>query len=169
MGTSAAALALAVTAGVSSVEGFVSPPPVGGARSAFLRTGAINARVVSSLADCSMRAKTTPRMSLKPSNADANRSRRLLRWARPGSGREGVLRRVSLPRRAAERDEDGNEEDEEYEYEDGEIEEYGDDDQGLDRWAFTRAYLGQLCTYDTVKLRLTEALHMYLCHGTCCT
>lgn len=73
-------------------------------------------------------------MSLNPSRGS---SRRSVRWSRPGPevGRwqGGVARGFLFPRRAAERDEDEEDgDDDEYEYE--EVEEYNDDDQGLDRW-----------------------------------
>lgn len=122
-----AAAGLAVTA-VGSVSGFVSPPPTAGCqRSSFLRHGPSNARLVPSLPTPG-RAPTAgaaASMSLKP------RKQRFPLWLRPGTAGQGLERGLSLLRgAAAEREDD----EEMYEYEDGEGEEY-DGEEGLDRWA----------------------------------
>lgn len=133
IGASAAALGLVLTTGTGSVDGFVAlPPPAVGARSSALLQRSTNVLAVSSLADCSAHTKATTSMSLKPSNAGASGSARLPRWMLPGAAREGVGRRLSLMRRAAERD-DRDEEDEEDEYEDENMEDYKDE-AGLDRY-----------------------------------
>lgn len=69
-------------------------------------------------------------MSLKPP-----RKQRCPLWLRPGAAGQGLRRGLSLLRgAAAERDDD----EEMYEYEDGEGEEY-DGEEDLDRWALSPA------------------------------
>eukprot|EP00752_Nemacystus_decipiens_P002912 g2710.t1 len=122
-----AAAGVAVTA-VGSVSGFVSPPPTVGPRlCAPLRHGVDNALLASSSA-ASNRAPTAgaaaSMMSLRPS-----RKQRFPQWLRPGAAGQGLGRGLSLLRgAAAERDDD----EEMYEYEDGEGEEY-DGEEDLDR------------------------------------
>lgn len=123
------AAGLAVSA-VGSVSGFVSPTPTSAFHSsAFLRHGAGNARLVSSLATLDRAptsGATASTMSLKPS-----RKQRCPLWLRPVAAGKGLGRGLSLLRgAAAERDDD----EEMYEYEDGEGDDY-DGEEDLDRWA----------------------------------
>lgn len=57
------------------------------------------------------------------------------RWILPGAAREGLGRRLSFLRRAAEGSDSDGEDEEDDNYEDGDMEEYRDrDDDGLDRY-----------------------------------
>ncbi len=124
--TAAAGLALSAAAG--SVSGFVSPPQT----ASFLRHGASPARLSPSLAapDRTPTARAATSMSLKP----PRKQRLLPPWARPAAAARGLGRGFSLLRgAAAERDDD----EEMYEYEDGDGDEYSDGEEELDRCKFT--------------------------------
>lgn len=137
-------LALAAAAASPSVSGFVSPPPTtAGAvwqRSALLRhSGARNSRVATSWLVARDRvprggATASALTSLEPPHEQQRqqqRQRRLVpQWMqRPkDAAREGFGRGVSLLRGAA-----ADEDDEMYEYEDGDEEEYSDGEEDLDR------------------------------------
>lgn len=132
--------ALALVAGVCSVEGFVCSPPAGGARLASLRPGVSRVQPFLPLTDCNQRtaSTTTTAMALVPpklsDEAGGRRSprKRLLRWAVTGSRsvRNGLgARGFPFLNRAVERDDE-----EEYEDDDEEAEDYEDDDEGLNKY-----------------------------------